>query len=187
MLFNRLENGIVQCQRDFDDSWTIESNVTNFLWDLESEGTGLYMFGEPGCAGNWDMYITLYDVYADVVYLVLYSECNKYEAGEMIELHPQPVTMDDRVRMVEESGDLSNLYQLRIVTDLESDGDNWYENDGYNAEEVVIYDGDDVLAILKELGYEFPEDCEVNDDHDVIDICHGEKLLAYFVPAEGAC
>lgn len=73
---------------------------------------------------KWDMYITLYDVYADVVYLVLYSECNKYEAGEMIELHPQPVTMDDRVRMVEESGDLSNLYQLRIVTDLESDGDN---------------------------------------------------------------
>ena len=45
---------------------------------------GTYEIGEPGCAGNYDMYITLYSYYSDKCYMILYSEIDKLKEGKTI-------------------------------------------------------------------------------------------------------
>ncbi len=188
MLFERLDSGIIQCQREKDDWFENEwyeslQDVTKLLMALEYENTNLRLFGEPESAGNWDMYFKIYDAYAGVKYLVLGAEFEKYATGEMIELEPQPLEMEDLVEMERESGDTSSLYQLRIVTDLQFEEGNWYEIDGYYADEVVLTDQDDPIEVMRDLEYELPERCEVRDD-DFISIYQDDRLLAYFIPIE---
>ena len=188
MLFERLDSGIIQCQREKDDWFENEwyeslHDVAKLLMALDYENTDLHMFGVPECVGNYDTCYKIYDAYAGVKYEVLGAEFEKYVAGEMIELEPQPLEMRDLVEMERESGDTSNLYQLRIVTDLQFEEGNWYEIDGYYADEVVLTDQDDPIEVMRDLGYELPERCEARDD-DFISIYHDDRLLAYFIPIE---
>lgn len=178
MLFNRLENGIVQCQRDFEwDSWfDCDSNVVNFLMALERENTDLQVCGDWESLGNWDMCFPLYDYYVDAMYWVSGADCDRYAAGELLELHPQRMDMEHRVWMEEGSGDSSYLFYLHVIR-----GDR-----DYQCEKVVITPGTDIEEVLKnDFSYlKFPGDCNV--DYDDKRIWSGENLIGYFVPVEGS-
>ncbi len=184
MLFNRLDDGIVSCQRDmeYDDWYDNESDIVNFLWALDRENTDLSLFGEEFCLGNWEMGFTLMDYYADVVYVVPFSYCEKYKNGDEIRLYPRKVTMEDRVAIASDMGD--PVYVLRIVTDYISDGEFSYENNGYWAESLVFDEPEEIPEIMRCFGYDIPDECSVDYDGDIVEVWYGDVLLAYCLPCD---
>lgn len=57
--------------------------------------------GEDGCMGNYDMYTPLYSYKTDKLYLVPYSEAEKWKEGEIIRIYGREIDDEER-REIEE-------------------------------------------------------------------------------------
>ena len=57
--------------------------------------------GEDGCMGNYDMYAPLYSYKTDKLYLIPYSEADKWEKGEIIRIYEREIDEEERKEIEE--------------------------------------------------------------------------------------
>ena len=61
--------------------------------------------GEDGCLSNFDMYSPLYSFKTDKLYLVPYSEADKWEEGEIVRIYGREIDEEER-KYIEEFMDI---------------------------------------------------------------------------------
>lgn len=92
MKIKRYKNGNFTIQREKGEKLTDDANlIIAIAWHCED----MDLFGEPGCAGNYDMYQCFYNYYTGKKYIVLYSEQEAFEQGKIIRLYAQDMDEDD--------------------------------------------------------------------------------------------
>jgi len=59
------------------------------------------LFGEQGCAGNFDMYQYFYNAYTDRKYCVLQGRDNElFIQGKVVRLYPKKLTDEDNIELM---------------------------------------------------------------------------------------
>ena len=93
MKVKRYKNGNFTIQKEKDEKLIDDANlIIAIAWHVPD----IDLFGEPGCAGNWDMYQCFYSYYTDKKYMVLYSQQEDFEKGKVIRVYAQDMDKDDR-------------------------------------------------------------------------------------------
>lgn len=77
----RFNNGNIHINGGIDNSIN-ESTLIQLLWTLEDVDTSL--IGEEYCLSNYDMGITVYSYYSDLVYTIAYSTLHILEEGKTL-------------------------------------------------------------------------------------------------------
>lgn len=89
----RFNNGNIHIHGGLDKSIR-ESTLIQLLWALEDVDTGL--IGEEYCISNYDMGITVYSYYSDLVYTIAYSQLYRLEKGKTLILKGMKPSEYDR-------------------------------------------------------------------------------------------
>lgn len=74
------------------------SLATSLVWESFLDFS---IAGEDGCLSNFDMYSPLYSFKTDKLYLIPYSEADKWEEGEIIRIYGREIDEEER-REIEE-------------------------------------------------------------------------------------
>lgn len=189
-MFERMKDGTIQVQRDeYYDWYERESDLMNLLWFLETENTDLVQYGGGVSMGNFDGGFKLYDCYNDCYYIVSYSECEQFKNNEVITLYPREMDNDERVQYERERGGDEYFWKTRIVTDVLWDGEQQVENDGYDLDDVVVYDYEPIDRFVEILRKDFSWKLNLSDDNvtvenngDIVEVFENGILKAYFMP-----
>jgi hypothetical protein len=92
MKVKRYKNGNFTIQREKDEKLVDDANlIIAIAWHVPD----MDLLGEPGCAGNYDMYQCFYNYYTGKKYMVLHSEQDDFEQGKIIRLYAQDMDEDD--------------------------------------------------------------------------------------------
>lgn len=93
-----------------DDSFICKASE-EALQGLETQSLAIALFwesfldfslaGEDGCLSNYDMYTPLYSFKTDKLYLIPYSESEKWKEGEIIKIYGREIDDEER-REIEE-------------------------------------------------------------------------------------
>lgn len=89
----RFSNGNIHIHGGVDNTLH-ESTLIQLLWELENVDT--YLIGEEYCISNWDMGITVYSYYSDLVYTIAYSQLRRLEEGKTLILKGMKPSEYDR-------------------------------------------------------------------------------------------
>ena len=93
MKIRRYKNGNITIQREKGEKLVDDANlIIAIAWHVSD----MDLFGEPGCAGNFDMYQCFYNFYTDKKYMVLYSQQEDFEQGKVVRLYAEELDEDDR-------------------------------------------------------------------------------------------
>ena len=93
MKVKRYKNGNFTIQREKDEKLADDENlIIAIAWHVPD----IDLFGESGCAGNFDMYQCFYSCYTDKKYMVLYSQQKDFEEGKVIRVYAEELDEDDR-------------------------------------------------------------------------------------------
>lgn len=188
-MFERMKNDVLLVKRDEDYDWLEgESDLVNFLCFLETENTDLVQYGGEVSLSNFDGGIKLYDCYNDHYYIVPYYDMEKFKDNEVITLYPMEMDNDERLQYERERGGDEYIWRTRIVTDVfwGSDGEQ-IENDGYDSDDVVVYEGEPLDRFAEILRKDFSWKLNLSDDNvtvenngDIVEVFDGGILKAYF-------
>lgn len=103
MIVERLDNGDFTIQKEPDEE--LSRDEQNLLIAIAWNVPDMVLLGEPGCAGNYDMYQSFYNFYTDRIYMVLYSSQADWENGSSILLRAQEPDDYDREEIEREWGE----------------------------------------------------------------------------------
>ena len=93
MKVRRYKNGNITIQREKGEKLVDDANlIIAIAWHVPD----MDLFGEPGCAGNYDMYQCFYNFYTDKKYMVLYSQQEDFEQGKVVRLYAEDLDEEDR-------------------------------------------------------------------------------------------
>lgn len=73
------------------------SLVVALLWESSFD---FQIAGEDGCAGNFDMYSQLYNTKNGLLYLILYSDSEKFARGEEVTIYGREVTDEEHEEII---------------------------------------------------------------------------------------
>lgn len=189
-MFERMKDDTIQVQRDEYYDWDErESDLVNFLWFLEEENGDLVQYDEEISLSNFEGGIKLYDCYNDHYYIVSYSDCAKFRDNEVISLYPREMDNDERLQYERERSGDEYIWRTRIVTDVLWDGEQQVENDGYDLDDVVVYDHEPIDRFAEILRKDFSWKLNFSDDNvtvenngDIVEVFENGILKAYFMP-----
>ncbi len=99
MKVKRYKNGNITIQR-ITPMKELSLEEQNLLVAIAWHVPDMELFGEQGCAGNYDMYQYFYNAYTDKKYMVLLSEQEKFEQGKVIKLYAQDMTDEDNIELM---------------------------------------------------------------------------------------
>lgn len=60
------------------------------------------IFGDEGCASNYDMYYPFYNSHTDLLYLILGADVEAYKQGRMVKLVGRELDEDERAELESE-------------------------------------------------------------------------------------
>ena len=79
-------NGNINVKFDLQGVYKNESDVVNLLWLLDDFDT--YNIGDEYCLSNYDMGLTLYNLYSDKCYIVSFTELSgRFQNGKTLRLY----------------------------------------------------------------------------------------------------
>lgn len=94
MKVRRYKNGNITIQKEKGEILSHEEK--NLFIAIYYHCEDMDLFGEQGCAGNFDMYQCYYNHYTDKKYMVLASQQEDFDKGKVIRLYAQDMNEDDR-------------------------------------------------------------------------------------------
>jgi len=100
MKVKRYKNGNITIQRTepMEELCLEEKHIAGaILLNVED----MELFGEQGCAGNFDMYQYFYNAYTDRKYCVLQGRDNElFIQGKVVRLYPKKLTDEDNIELM---------------------------------------------------------------------------------------
>lgn len=98
MKVRRYKNGNFTIQKEKDEKLTDDANLfIAIAWHCSD----MDLLGDPGCAGNYDMYQCFYNYYTDKKYMVLFGQQKDFDEGKLIRLYALNMDEDDRALLEE--------------------------------------------------------------------------------------
>lgn len=99
MKVRRYKNGNFTIQKEKDEKLSLEEQ--SLLIAIYYHCDDMDLLGDPGCAGNYDMYQSFYNYYTDKKYMVLFSQQKDFDEGKLIRLYAFNMDEDDRALLEE--------------------------------------------------------------------------------------
>lgn len=92
------EDGFV-CKAPAEFECEEQSNLAiSLIWE---KNLNFELAGEDGCISNYDMYTPLYNWAQDKLFLIPYSEAEKWKRGEIVRIYGRKITDEERKEIME--------------------------------------------------------------------------------------
>ncbi len=91
----QFDNGNMNIKFDLEMLYKDESDIVQLLWLLDSFDT--YNISDEYCLSNFDMGMTLYDCYSDLIFIVSFTElAESFKTGKTLKLYARIPDKYDR-------------------------------------------------------------------------------------------